>query len=80
MQLLGKAELLAALHALDEELERANVRAEIFIVDGAAMAIAYDARRSTSDIDAVFAPSKEVRKAALRVAERMNLDSDWLND
>lgn len=80
MQLLGKAELLAALHALDEELERANVRAEIFIVDGAAMAIACDARRSTSDVDAVFAPSQEVRKAALRVAERMNLDSDWLND
>ena len=57
MQLLGKAELSAALHALDEELERANVRAEIFIVDGAAMAIAYDARRSTIDVDAVFAPS-----------------------
>jgi hypothetical protein len=43
MQLLGKAELLAALHALNEELERANVRADVFIVGGAAMAIAYDA-------------------------------------
>jgi len=57
MQLLGKAELFAGLRALDDELKRANVRAEVFIVDGAAMAIAYDARRSTIDVDAVFAPS-----------------------
>ena len=57
MQLLGKAELFAGLRALDDELKRANVRAEVFIVGGASMAIAYDARRSTSDVDAVFAPS-----------------------
>ena len=57
MQLLSKAELFAGLRALDDELKRANVRAEVFIVGGASMAIAYDARRSTIDVDAVFAPS-----------------------
>jgi hypothetical protein len=47
---------------------------------GAAMAIAYDARRTTTDVDAVIVPSKEVRIAASRVAEELGLEDDWLND
>ncbi len=80
MTLLGRDELLRALGELDRELGVLNVRAEVFIVDGAAMAIAYDIRRSTADVDAVFVPSAEVRVAASRVAERLNLEPDWLND
>ena len=80
MALLGRRELLEALGELDEELKILNVRGEVFIVGGAAMAIAYDTRRSTADVDAVFVPSSEVRIAASRVAERMNLEPDWLND
>jgi hypothetical protein len=78
--LLGRRELLTALAELDEELGNLNVRGEVFIVGGAAMAIAYDTRRATADVDAVFIPSSEVRTAASRVAERLNLESDWLND
>jgi len=78
--LLGRRGLLEALGELDEELKIHNVRGEVFIVRGAAMAIAYDTRRSTADVDAVFVPSSEVRTAASRVAERMNLEPDWLND
>jgi len=78
--LLGRRELLEALGELDEELRILNVRGEVFIVGGAAMAIAYDTRRATADVDAVFVPSIEVRTAAARVAERMNLEPDWLND
>jgi hypothetical protein len=44
------------------------------------MAIAYDARRSTSDVDAVFVLAAEVRVAALRVAEKIALEPEWLND
>jgi hypothetical protein len=44
------------------------------------MAVAYDARRSTADIDAVFAPTTEVRQAARVVAELLGLSEDWLND
>jgi hypothetical protein len=36
---------------LDEELKILNVRGEVFIVGGAAMAIAYDTRRATADVD-----------------------------
>ncbi len=80
MALLGRRELLEALVELDEELKNLNVRGEVFIVGGAAMAIAYDTRRATADVDAVFMPSNEVRTAASRVAKRLNLEPDWLND
>jgi hypothetical protein len=80
MSLLGRRELLEALSELDAELKVLNVRGEVFIVGGAAMAIAYDSRRATADVDAVFVPSSEVRTAASRVAERLGLEPDWLND
>jgi len=63
---LGRAELLEAFELLDEELRRRAVRAEVFDVGGAAMAIAYDVRRSTRDVDAIFAPTGEVRAASPR--------------
>lgn len=44
------------------------------------MALAYDARRATVDVDAIFVPAAEVRNAAVRVAERLELEADWLND
>jgi hypothetical protein len=78
--LLGRKELLAALRLLDEELGAVGVRGEVFVVGGAAMALAYDARRATVDVDAIFVPAEEVRKAAARVAERLQIEGDWLND
>ncbi len=80
MTFLGRNELLNAFELLDDELGRMGVEADLFVVGGAAMAVAYDARRATTDVDAVFAPSKEVRTAALRVAEVLGLEEDWLND
>ena len=72
--------LLAAFRALDGELGRLGTRADVYVVGGAAIAIAYDARRATADVDAVFVPSAEVRRAAGLVAERLDLPEDWLND
>lgn len=69
-----------ALRSLDEELGAVGVRGKVFVVGGAAMALAYDARRATVDVDAVFVPAAEVRKAATRVAERLQIEDDWLND
>ncbi|MGH9305946.1 MAG: DUF6036 family nucleotidyltransferase [Acidimicrobiales bacterium] len=78
--MLDRRAILEALGALDEELGRSAIRANLFVVGGAAMTIAYGARRSTADVDAAFAPSSEVRRASVVVAERLALPEDWLND
>ncbi|GAB3269958.1 DUF6036 family nucleotidyltransferase [Kineosporia babensis] len=65
---------------LAAELDAVGQRAEIFLVGGAAIALCFDGRRSTRDLDAVFAPTDSVRKAAATVADREGLDPDWLND
>ncbi len=76
----SRAKILAALQALGDELSRRDVRGQIFIVGGAAMALAYSTRRVTKDIDAVFEPKSAIYAAAEKVAERHGLPADWLND
>jgi hypothetical protein len=75
-----KAWILRALQALGDELTREGVQAQMFIVGGAAMALAYSTRRVTKDIDAVFEPKQIVYAAAATVAEELGLPEDWLND
>lgn len=68
-----------ALARLDEVLDHEHVRAEALVVGGAAMTLLFPTRRSTVDVDAVFAPA-QVRDAAYAVAEELGLPNDWLND
>jgi hypothetical protein len=75
-----RARILSALGALGDELTRQGVRGQIFIVGGAAMALAYSTRRVTKDIDAVFEPKSAIYVAATKVAKDLGLPEDWLND
>jgi hypothetical protein len=76
----SRARILAALQALGDELAREGVRGQIFVVGGAAIALAYSTRRVTKDIDAVFEPKTSIYAAAARVADELGLPEDWLND
>ena len=75
-----RARIVAALEALGQELTAAGIHGQVFIVGGAAMALAYSTRRVTRDIDGVFEPKAAIYEAAGRVAERLELPEDWLND
>jgi hypothetical protein len=66
--LFGRTELVQAFTALGERLVRRGVVADIFIVGGAAMALAYDAARVTRDVDAMFKPHGIVHEEAMQVA------------
>jgi hypothetical protein len=76
----SRQQIIVALQALGDDLTRQGVRGQLFIVGGAAMALAYSDRRVTKDIDAVFEPKVIIYQAAHRVAEDFGLPDDWLND
>ncbi|MGH9189738.1 MAG: DUF6036 family nucleotidyltransferase [Acidimicrobiales bacterium] len=80
--MIGKDDIRRYLSELSAELASAGVRGEMFLVGGAAMALAYNTRRATRDIDGVFEPKTLVYEAAARIAahHHTELDEDWLND
>jgi len=77
---VDRTEIVTALTALGALLSGAGITADLYVVGGAAIALAYDDRRSTRDIAAVFLPKNEVYRAADRVAEDLDLPPGWLND
>jgi hypothetical protein len=78
--LLDRAAIQDAFRRLGERLARRGVVADIYVIGGAAMTLAYDARRSTLDIDAVFQPHGVVLEEAWAVADELGLPRWWLNE
>lgn len=77
---LTRERILAALSILNEKLQAEEVIGEICLFGGTAMVLAFNARLSTRDVDAVFQPPEVFRRAALEIAEELGLPEDWLND
>lgn len=77
---LRKDEIRRLFVLLDAELGSRNVNGELYLVGGAVMCLALDARDATADVDALFQPARAVREAAARVAIAANVAETWLND
>jgi hypothetical protein len=77
---LARADILNLFELLNADLAASDTHAEVYVVGGAVMCIALDARAATRDVDAWFKPAALVRQAAARVAARAAVPADWLND
>ena len=79
--LLNRDDILRGLRKLDEKARRAGLLVDLAVYGGAALAIAFDARQATRDVDAIVRGSPDfVRGAAAEIAVDENWPADWLND
>jgi Nucleotidyltransferase of unknown function (DUF6036) len=80
---LGRDDIVKLLNDVAKEAERREVEVSLFLVGGAAMALAYSTSRATKDLDGVFEPKSVVYEIASRIAQlrpEYGLNPDWLND
>ena len=77
---MERTEILDLLHVLADRLEHRGLKGEMYVVGGAAIALAFDERRSTRDVDAVFEPKAAIYAEAAGMAEERGLPEGWLND
>ncbi len=80
MSTLSKENILKYLRELSDEMGNKGLKGEILIFGGAAMVLAFDARPSTKDVDAIFRPKKEIYDISREIARRNGLSESWLND
>ena len=78
--MLTREQILAALRALSDQLGEKGVTGEICLFGGTVMVLAFTARLTTKDVDALFQPTQTIRELARRIAGEQHLPTDWLND
>lgn len=77
---MDRSEIVELLTDLGRRLAERGVVGEMYVVGGAAIALAYDERRSTRDVDAAFEPKQTIYEVARELAADRALPDGWLND
>ena len=80
MKTLSKEKILKYLGELSVEIGKENLKGEILLFGGAAMVLAFNARPSTKDVDAIFQPKSKIYELSKKIAKMYDLPEDWLND
>ena len=77
---LTRDAMLKAFQEMSDELGRRGVTGELCLFGGTVMVLAFAARPSTKDVDAIFQPTQVIREAARHVGEANQFPEHWLND
>ena len=77
---LDREAILGAFASLSEELGKRGITGELCLFGGTVMVLAFAARPSTKDVDALFQPTAPIRELSRGIAEARHLPEDWLND
>lgn len=81
MELLTKSTILSAFADIARKLRERTADGEMYVVGGAAVALAYDKTRLTRDVDArLDAERNALLDAATEVAADRGWDRTWLNE
>lgn len=78
--MLTEQKIIHLFKELNRRLETEGERAEVGIVGGTVMCLVFKARNATKDVDAIFEPTKTVRRLAALVGRDEGVGEDWLND
>jgi len=77
--MLSKHDIEQYLQEINRQLEQSGETGRILLTGGAAMALLFDARDFTRDVDAVFNPKEDIRSIAASIAAENDLPSNWIN-
>jgi hypothetical protein len=77
---LSREDILDAFQKMSDGLARLGVTGELCLFGGTVMVLAFAARPSTKDVDAIFQPVQAVRQIANEVGQDKGFSENWLND
>jgi hypothetical protein len=79
---LTRDRILELFKRLNKKLQAREQTADLYIVGGAVMALAHDAKRVTEDVDSHIRNGRDAVKRAVReiAAEERDLSPEWLNE
>ena len=78
---LGRKRIVELFDELSKELRLEGARAQIYIIGGAAMSLAFSRERTTTDVDArIDTGHYRLTQAVQKVGRRHGLGDSWLNE
>ena len=81
MAMLKKEDILRGLRGIDVKAKDARILIDLSVYGGAALALAFDLREATRDVDAVVrGHAGFLKRVAMEVARDEGWPEDWLND
>lgn len=78
--MLSRADIIRGLNHIDQAARRAGLIVDLAIYGGAALALTFDLRQATRDVDAVVSGDPAfLRRVVADIAREEGWPSDWLN-